>query len=156
MLLFDTTWVGVQSFRHRSFPVALYFIADVLFFTSVCSCASATGSSSDCQVVIWSYRFGESNRFISFDFKVKLLAFEGEESSILAFPLLEQSLLVTVVQANFTPHRFPLGSQALFGHDSKKPVTGCPAHLEAAITFLQQTKTSGLVDECEWGLCREM
>lgn len=133
----------------------MHFKAGVLYFTSVRFCASTTGSPSNCEVVIWPDSFGESKSFISFDFNVKFLAFEGEECSILAFPLLEVSLLVTVVESNFTPHSFALRSQALFRCGNKKPVTGCPAHVEAAVKFFQQTKTSCLVAECEWGLCRE-
>lgn len=137
------------------FPVAVLSKTGVLYFTSVRFCASTTGSPSNCEVVIWPDSFGESKSFISFDSNVKFFSFEGEQCSILALPLLEVTLLVTVVEGNFTPDSFALCSQALFGCGNIKPVTGCPAHIKAAAKFFQQTKTCGLVAECEWGLCRE-
>lgn len=134
----------------------MHFQAGVLGLTSVRFCASTTGSPKNCKVVIWPNSFGESKSFIRFDFNVQFLAFEGEECSIPAFPLLEGSHLITVIEGNFTPHSFALCSQALFGCGNKKPVTGCPTDVKAAVKFFQQTETSGLVAEYERRLCREI
>ena len=86
-------------------------------------------------MVIWPNSFGESDCFISFEFNVELVALEGEQCSIPAFPLLEVSSVVTVIQAHFTPQTLALRSQTLLGCDSVKPVTGRPAQFKAAGQF---------------------
>ena len=125
------------------------------YYTSVCSCASTTGCPRDCEVVIWSNRFGESNWILSFDFNVEVFAFQGDQCVILAFPLLEVRFVITVVEAHFAPHTFALRSQALFGRDSEKPITGRPADVKATVIFFQQAKPSGLVGEGELVICGE-
>lgn len=87
--------------------------------TSVCSSASTTSCSRDCEMVIWTNGSGESYRFICFDFNVKLLVFEGDQRFIPAFPLLEGRFLVTVVEAHFTAYTFALRPQALLGRGDK-------------------------------------
>lgn len=97
------------------------------YCTSVCSCARTVGRSCDGEVVVGSYCSGQSDRFVRFDFDVERLAFECKQRLVLAFPLLEVTLIVAVVQADFTAQAFALRSQALFGGGDKNPSTSCPA-----------------------------
>lgn len=126
------------------------------YCTSVCSRASAAGCACDCELVIGTNSLGESNCFIGLYFNVELLAFEGKQRFISAFPLLECILVVTIVGAYFTANTFALCAQTLSGWRHKKPITSCPTHFEAAVCFLHYTETSGLVSEWEWGVCKGM
>lgn len=122
----------------------------IQYLTSVCSLASTTGCPCNCEVAIGSYCFGENCCVICSELNVKLLAFEGEHRFILAFPLLEFACFVTIVEAYFTSHTFPLDSQALIYPVNQKSVTRCPAYVKAVVTSFNQTKTSGLVTQLKW------
>lgn len=121
------------------FPIVILEINDKCFSkqrfsscTSECSRASTAGCPCNCEVVIGTYCFGEGNCFISFDFNVELLAFEGKQCFILAFPLLKVTFLITIIEAHFTAHSFALHSKALSGGDNKKAITSRPTHIKAA------------------------
>lgn len=64
---------------------------------------------------------------------------------ILAFPLLDVTVFVTVVEANFTAYTFTLGPHALLEAWDEKSVIGYPAHLMA----IEQTSSAGHVVESE-------
>lgn len=102
------------------------------------SCAGAARRPSDCEVIVWPNSLGQSDCLISFDFNEKLLFFEGEQRSVLAFPLLEVTPDVTVVLVHFAARGFALRAQALFSRRHKNPVSGRPAHVKAAGQSSQQ------------------
>lgn len=82
-------------------------------------------------MIIWTNSSGERHRFIRIQLNVKLLALECKQGFILAFPLLQLTLVVTVVGAHLAAEGLALGTQAFSGHYDEKSVAGCPTHVKA-------------------------
>lgn len=103
--------VNMKSLHPQDLPQGLSWPC----FTSVRPAAGTAACPCDGEVVVWTNSFGENSRLIRLHFNVQLLAYEGEQCVIPAFPLLQVALVVTIVETDFTPHTFALCSQTLLG-----------------------------------------
>lgn len=77
--------------------------------------AGAAGRVRDGDLVVGADGFGQSDGPVRFDLHVERLAFEGQQRPVLAFPALQERLLVAVVLVHLTAHAFTLSPQAFFG-----------------------------------------
>lgn len=123
--------------------------------TSVCPGAGTAGRVRDGDVVVRSDGFRQSNGPVRFNFHVEQLASEGEQRVVLAFPPLQEALLVAVILVHFTPHAFTLSPQTFFGGGDQQAVAGGPAQVQAAAQSSHQTQSCGLVGEGKRGICRD-
>lgn len=117
--------------------------------TSVRSHTSPLGCPGNGQVVIESDPSGQNCCVICCELNVKLLVFQGKHCVVLALPLLEFTLLVTLIEADSAAFTFPLCTQTPGPPElrEQKPVTSCPAQIIAVLTFFVQTKSSVLASQ---------
>ena len=126
------------------------------YHTSVSSWASTLCYSVNCEVASGTSYFGENSSSIRGDVYVKILVLEGKYSLILALPLLEVTVLITIIKAHSTAHCLPLCSQTLIVVRDKEAVVWCPAHGKAVIIFRHhQTPKKASTGKYKFWICGE-